>query len=162
MNSPKRFSVTAILLLATVITSGCASTGSGASEIEASIPESAFEIHLYSDQGEEDYLGFIRRRLEMQGFEVAQFSTVDQNLATIPTDIGRQLSLAILVSVANDPDVGKTRAVFSGIQGRGQDPADLVGGARWSQTDDNLAFAFSRLAQIADRIDHDRLVYAVE
>jgi hypothetical protein len=56
-------------------------------------------------------------------------------------------------------DVDKTRAVFSGIQGR---DGQLIGSARWNHMDDDQAYAFSRMAQIVNRIEHDQIVYAVE
>ncbi len=139
--------------------SSCASSGTVKSEIEASIPDTAFEIHLYSDQSPEDYLGYIRRRLEMKGFTVLRYSAVDQNMATTSADIGRRLTLAIYVTVSYDVNVSKTLAVFSGIQGRDE---GFVGAARWNPIKDDQAYAFGSLAEVVSEFDYEDLVYIVE
>jgi len=156
----------ALVLLLSAGLASCASSGQGMGDVDTEIPDTAFEIHLYSDRSPDDYLGFIRRRLEMQGFDVVRYSAVDQNMATAALGIGRQLTLSVFVTVTHDEDVSRTRAVFSGIQGRpGASPGDdptLVGAARWNTLGDDQAYAFGRLAQIVNRIEHEQIVYAVE
>lgn len=130
------------------------------SDLEAAFPENAKEIRLFSTQSPDDYLGFIRRRLEMTGIPVLIFSAVDRKLTTSSTPIfGRPSSLTVYVTVIDDPDAGMSRASFSGVQSR---DGATVGTARWSSSRDDLAFGFSRLAEIANRITHDKLIYAVE
>ncbi len=136
---------------------GCASSG-GASALTEAIPEGAVEIRLYSDLDPESFLNACRQRLEREGFNIGNYSSVDGTLRTNFQDIGRRVSLAVMISVEIDPVVSKTVAVLEGLQGV---ETEVMGPAVWSSSGGDPAWAFRALAETASHIEHENLVYRV-
>jgi len=146
-----------LLAIFSIGVSGCSSSNSGRPAFDPStIPNTAFEIHLYSERDPDDYIGYIRRRLEALGLDIGDYSSVDRTVRTISMNVGRGTFLMIFASTNYDVNVSRTIARFSGLVG------DDRGMARWNTSNDEQAFAFQMLAEYVIKIEHEHLVYAVQ
>lgn len=151
------FSGIVLLTLFSIGVNGCSSSNSAKPAFDSSsIPDTAFEVHLYSERDPDDYIGYIRRRLEWIGFSIGDYDPVNRTVRTLSMDVGRQTSLTIFASTDYDVNVSRTIARFSGLVG------DERGIARWNSSDDEQALAFKALAEYVQKIEHEHLVYAVQ
>lgn len=154
-----------VVSLLFVVTNGCSSSNVGIPAVDtSSIPHAANEILLYSERDPDDYIVNIGQRLETLGFLV--LFPDERKISTRRLRIGRQLALTIYVSTGYDASNSATIARFSGIY-------VTLGGsnyllrrwgsdiASWNSTDDNDAYAFWRLAEYVQQIEHERLAYGV-
>jgi len=109
-----------IILIALIFAGlgGCASSNSGTPALDESpIPETAYEIHLYSQKNPDDFLTHIRRRLESEGFNIGDYSSAKLTLWGVRPQIGRGLEMTVFASTENDPVTDLTVARISGILG---------------------------------------------
>jgi len=151
------FSSILFLAVLSIGTGGCSSSNSATTDLDdSSIPDTAYEIHIYSQKSPEDYLGYIRRRLESEGFNIGDFSIEKRTVWGTRPQIGRGLSLTVFASTDYDEVAGQTFARVSGVLG------DERGIARWSTSDDEQAFAFKEMLRYCQNMEHEQLVFAVQ
>ena len=144
------------LLLALVTVAGCSSSTQVTTDLDPStIPDGAFIVLLQTTETPEDYLLTVRRGLELEGFEIVNYSPAKLSLSTLFGDIGRRNSIMIIASVNYDEVTNFTVGQFSAVEESGQSEA------RWSQNDDAQAYAFLGLTKVVREIKHDKLNYAV-
>ena len=136
---------------------GCASSDSGRPSFdESTLPDTAYEIHLYTDRSPDDFLLYIRQRLETEGFNIGEYSSVKKTVWALNPQIGRGIDLTMFASTEYDPVTEKTLAKLSGILG------NEGGIAQWSTNDDEQAYAFRVMAEYCYKMKYDNLVYAVQ
>lgn len=166
-------SVVLAMFVLTYLLTGCAASSPSSISVDSSsvdtssIPDMALEVLLHSSKTPDEYLGYIRQRLEQIGFSIETYNT---NVREIWTGEAFAAGRSMILKVTCDYDatylttIARLSARISydkRINPAFEDESEIDTFAYWTTNDDYHARAFVQLIDVAQRIEHDELEYAV-